>query len=58
MTTKITKEEAVINALASRHGIEWSEDVYEAVIRAVRVADGRDTARDIAKRVARQIRDK
>ena len=50
MTNTDKKVEAVMNELA-RKGREWSADLQYAVEWQVSIADGKDTAREIAKRI-------
>ena len=49
--TKASKSDAVMNEMTAR-GFEWSMDLADAVRDALAVADGKDTARKIAGKVA------
>ena len=53
--TKVSKSDAVINELTAR-GFEWSMDLADAVTDALKVADGKDTARKIAGKVATKVK--
>jgi len=54
MTTQ-DKIQYVMNELASK-GFVWSMDLEDAAADAVKVADGKDTARKIAAKVAAKMK--
>ena len=51
-----SREQAIFNALEKRHGVKWSMDVADMVDHEVSTADGKDTARKLAARVAKAIK--
>ena len=54
---KVSKADAVFNELEKR-GFAWGMDMADAVRAALAVADGKDTARKIASKVAAQMKAK
>ena len=52
---KVSKEDAVFNELTKR-GFTWSMDLADAVRSALAIADGKDTARIVAGKVAAKMK--